>query len=321
MCEDFLASARIGDYLMRHAGILQGTPEWHARRLENVGSSEVASLFGVQEAYAASAFTLHQVKSRKMAPQPVDDSPGGRIWMGRHMEPIIASMAKELYRWPVLEYPGPWCTDDVQPGMSASLDGIIEPGPEEAALGFYGPGLLETKFIQWLAYRKSWTNGEPPYQTILQAQHGCACAGLGWGCVVVLVGEMGLQVYRYRAREHTISLIRDRVKDFWDGVKADRPPDPDHTASSAAALKEMFPGNEGLPPLWFDDEDSDTLAAAFLIAQANKQESNRVYELQRNLLLWKLKGHTAAESFNHWIDANVDKRGAVRMSVREKVRT
>lgn len=307
---------------MRHPGILQGSPEWHARRLEHVGSSEISSLFGVQEGYAASAFTLHQVKSRKMPPQPVDDAPGGRVWMGRHMEPVIAAMAKELYRWPGLEYPGPWCTDDVQPGMAASLDGIImEPGPEEQALGFQGPGLLETKFIQWLAFRQSWTNGEPPYQTILQAQHGCACAGLNWGCVVVLVGEMGLQAYRYRARENTINLIRQRVADFWDGVRNNRPPDPDATASSAAALKQMFPGNDRLPPLWLDDEDSDTLAAAFLIARANRQESNRVYELQRNLLLWKLKGATAAETFNHYIDAQVDSRGTVRMTVREKVRT
>lgn len=306
---------------MRHPDVIQGTAAWLERRKGTIGSSETASLFGVQEAYAASAFTLHQVKSGKMAEPPVDSSPGSRIWMGKHFEPTIAAMAKELYRWPSLEYPGPWCTDEVCPQMSASIDGIIEPGPEELALGFQGPGLLETKFIQWLAYRKSWTNGEPPYQTILQAQHGCACEKLAWGCVVVLVGELGLQAYRYRAREGTINLIRDRVNDFWKGVRADRPPDPDHTASSAAALKQMFPGKEEGGVLWFEDEDTDTLAAAFLIAQANRQESNRVYEAQRNLLLWKLKGNTAAETFNHWIDASVNKRGDVRVTVREKVRT
>lgn len=306
---------------MRHPDIIQGSPEWHARRLDHIGSSEVSALFGVQEAYAASAFTLHQVKSRKMPPQPVDSSPGSRVWQGRFMEPTIAAMAKELYGWPELEYPGPWCTDDKTEGMAASLDGEIQPGPQEIALGFQGRGLLETKWIQWLAYRKSWTNGEPPYQTILQAQHGCACAGLAWGCIVVLVGELGLQAYRYRAREGTINLIRDRVNDFWEGVRADRPPDPDHTASSAAALKQMFPGKEEGGVLWFEDEDTDTLAAAFLIAQANRQESNRVYEAQRNLLLWKLKGNTAAETFNHWIDASVNKRGDVRVTVREKVRT
>ena len=307
---------------MRHPDVVQGTPEWLERRKGTIGSSEVASLFGVQEAYAASAFTLHQIKSGKMNPPPVDDAPGSRVWMGRHLEAPICTMAKELYRWPALERPGPWVTDDTMDfKMSASLDGIIEPGPEEAALGFQGPGLLETKFIQWLAFRRSWTNGEPPYQTILQAQHGCACAGLNWGCIVVLVGEVGLQAYRYRARENTIALIRQRVTDFWEGVRKGIPPDPDHTASSAAALKEMFPGNESLPAPWLNDEDSDTLAAAFLLAQANKQESNRVYELQRNLLLWKLKGRTAAESYNHWIDARVDKRGGVRITVREKVRT
>lgn len=306
---------------MRHSDVLQGSKIWLERRLDYIGSSEISSLFGVQEAYAMSAFTLHQVKSRKIRAPNVEDGPGTRIWMGRHLEGPICEMAKELYRWPSLEYPGPWCTDDATQGLAASIDGIIEPGPEELALGFQGPGLLETKFIQWLAYRKSWTNGEPPYQTILQAQHGCACAGLAWGCIVVLVGELGLQAYRYRAREGTINLIRDRVNDFWEGVRADRPPDPDHTASSAAALKQMFPGKEEGGVLWFEDEDTDTLAAAFLIAQANRQESNRVYEAQRNLLLWKLKGATAAETFNHWIDASVNKRGDVRVTVREKVRT
>ena len=66
--------------------IQENTPEWDAIRLENVGGSEVAALFGVQPDFAMSAMTLHLVKARRIEPPEVDDSPGSRIWYGRKMK-------------------------------------------------------------------------------------------------------------------------------------------------------------------------------------------------------------------------------------------
>lgn len=303
--------------------IIQRSPEWHRWRETHLGSSEIASLFGVQSDFAMSAFTLHQVKAGIIPPPPVESGPGSRVWFGVKMEPIIVEMAAELYKWPSIRFPGPYAIDDQCAGMAASLDALIlEPGPEEAHLGFRGPGVLEVKRSEWLAHSRAYTNNEPPYQVILQCQHGAACAGVSWGVVVVLVGELGLLSYRYAARPGTASVIRNAVTRFWEDVRNGTPPNPDHTASSSAALREMFPARVDAPALdLMKDTETDVTAAAFLIAGAHRKESNKIYDGQRNLLKWRLKEATQAETENHWISGAPDKNGTVRIRVWEKKRT
>lgn len=302
--------------------VVHGSPEWHEFRARNIGSSEVAGLFGVQAGFAASAFTLHQVKSGLIEPLPVDDRPGTRVWRGKRLEPVIASMAAEQFGWRI-RYPGPYALDDECEGMAASLDGWIEePGEEEKRLGFTGPGNLEVKEASWLAHKRDWSANEPPFQIVLQNQQGCACSGARWGVVVVDVGEIGLLPYRYAARPQTAALIRREIAAFWSRVREGRSPDPDATSSTAAALKVMFPSQVDSPTLdLLEDDQADVTAAAFLIAGANRAESERVYVGQRSMLMWKLRGVTQAETANHWINANTDKRGTVRLRVVEKQRT
>ncbi len=303
--------------------IIQGTPEWHEFREENVGSSDISGLFGIQSDFAMSAFTLHQVKAGIIPPPPVDDSPGTRVWFGKRLEPTIVGMAAELYKWPDIRYPGPYAIDDQCPGMAASLDALIlAPGPEELRLGYKGAGVLEVKRSNWLAHARAYSNNEPPYQVILQCQHGAACAGVSWGVVVVLVGELGLVAYRYAARPGTAAVIRNAVRKFWDDVRNGREPNPDHTASSAATLRDMFPSRVDAPPLdLLNDSEADAIAAAFLVAGVHQKEAGRLYDTQRNWLKWKLKGVPQAETENHWIGGAPDKNGAVRIRVSEKKRT
>lgn len=287
-----------------------------------MGSSEIAALFGLQASYASSAFTLWQVKAGKIKPPHVDASPGTRVWMGRWMEPVIAHMAAEMYGWDII-YPGPFAIDEVTPGMSGSLDGIIkEPGKVEKEMGFTGPGVLEIKRVEWLPFRSEWTENEPPFQIVLQDQHLCACAGYSWGVVAAMVSEVGMVCYRYPARAGVAGRIRHAVQRFWDSVRDGMPPNPDHTASSAAALRELYPVRP--EPITIDlttDSEADITAAAFKMAQAHRKESNGVYDLQRNLILFKLRGANLGETEHHWISGEANKNGVVTIKVREKVPT
>lgn len=303
--------------------VVQGESHWHDLRLQNIGSSECSALFGLQASYAQSAFTLWQVKSGKIKPPHVDDSPGSRVWFGKRMEPIIGKMAAELYGWDAVIQPGPFAVDDQTSGMSGSLDGVIqEPGKAERELGFKGPGVLEIKRIEWLQFKMNWTDSEPPFGTVLQNQHLCACAGFSWGVVAALVSEIGFVVYRYPARPGVASRIRHAVDNFWKSVRDGVPPNPDHTASSAAALKELYPPRAD--PVTIDltaDSEADITAAAFKMAQAHRKESSNVYDLQRNLIMYKLRGANLGETEHHWISGEANKNGVVTIKVREKVPT
>lgn len=266
-----------------------------------------------------SAFTLHQVKSGLIPPPPVDDTPGSRVWYGKRMEPVIGQMAAEMFGWEI-RAPGPFAVDQACAGMSASLDGIImAPGERERVLRYQGPGLLEVKRAEWLAHKRSWENGEPPMQIVLQAQHGMACAGLTWGVVVVLVGELGLIAYRYPADPDTARAIRAQVAEFWRGVRDGVSPNPDATASSAAALKALFPSRVDLPTLDLTaDEETDVLCFGLKMAAENLKLSTKVANGYKNMIRFALKGATQAETVNHFISAEPDKNGRVTLRVHEK---
>lgn len=267
---------------------------WHEIRRQNIGGSEIAGLFGLQPDYGQSAFTLHMVKSGRIPPPPVDDSPGSRIWFGTQLEPIIARMAAAIFGWQIEK--GGYCLDDTTPGMACSQDYVIlAPGPEERALGFEGPGNLQIKNIDALAHREKWVNGEPPYHILLQNQHEIACSGLSWGVIVGLVGGNRVDAYRYAARPKIIDMIRARVAEFWDGVGAGKPPLVDGSNSAGEAIRAMFPALA-------DDEEVDLtshneaqeICAGWLVAKADRDAAAARFDEYNNRLKLLMEGKKRA---------------------------
>ncbi len=310
---------------MTELRIPEGTPEWHAIRLRHVGGSEVAALFGVQEDYQQSLWTLHMVKSGRIPAPHVDDAPGTRIWYGKKLEPIIAEMAAQLHGWTVTK--GGYCIDDTTPGMGCSLDYVItEPGPEETKLGFSGPGVLQLKNADWLAHKRGWVQDEPPFSVILQLQHEIACSGYGWGVIGCLVGGNNLPAYRYAAAPKIIEGIRDRVTRFWEDVRANRPPHVDDSESTAEAIRALYPSAVSLVPIdMTDNPDFDAICAQFLITRENRRASDKAEQGVKNELEAILQGATLAESLGWRVSVAVvedkpGRRGSRRLNVTEILR-
>lgn len=294
--------------------IEQGTPEWLELRANYIGSSEIAGLFALQAPFGMSEFTLHQVKCGAIPAPPVDDTPGSRVWMGKRLEPVIAGMAAEMYGWNIT-YPGPFAIDDECEGMSASLDGIIRvPGVREREMNFTGPGVLEVKRVEWLAHKRAWENGEPPQHIVLQAQHAMACSGMSWGVIVALAGEHGLIAYRYAAATDVHRILRAKVESFWSNIRHGMSPRPDHTASTAAALKALFPSlvDDETLDLTADDE-IDIACARWLEAKDKHKIAGQIVAGYRNAIMFGLKGAIRAETAGHYIDAKPDKNGKVTL--------
>lgn len=261
--------------------IPEHSPEWHAVRLKNCGGSETAALFGVQEDYAQSEYTLHLVKSGRIPAPPVDNSPGSRIWVGTRKEPFIAETGAELYGWKIEK--GYYTLDDTTPGMAASIDYLItEPGPEEIKLGFRGRGVLQIKNVDGRIFRDKWTGDEPPFPILLQLQHEIACSGLTWGVILAEVGGNEYPAFRYAARDKTITLIRERVAHFWQRVREGKLPLVDGTNSTADALAALYPTLVGdLPVDLTTNNEASEICAGFLVAQADAKGA------EANLQNWK----------------------------------
>lgn len=287
---------------MRHPHIKEHTPEWHAIRQQNVGGSESASLFGVQADYGMSRYTLHMVKSGKIPPPIVDQSPGSRVWFGIHKEPSIARNAALLFGWDIVK--GTYVTDDTTSGMAASIDfEITEPGEAEKELGFTGPGVLQIKNVNFLVHARSWVNDEPPYHILIQLQHEIACLGYSWGVIAAEIGGDELRAYRYAIRPRTVDAIREKIADFWQSVRDNKPPLTDDTKSTAEALAALFPpvDNE-LPVDLSDNAEIEEVCNGFLVSAADLRGAKKAHQGWANRLRELMEGRKRAVCSNYQID-------------------
>lgn len=247
---------------------------WLAMRQKYVGASEVAALFGVQAAYALDHFALHHVKAGNAPAPPVD---GPRVDWGKRLEIIVAQAVAEEHGYVVRA--GRYAVADDCPGMGASLDFEIDADPEGE---FEGPGVLETKNVDWMVHRRSWTDDEPPIHVAIQLQHQLGCTAYRWGVVAGLVGGNDLKIYRYAARPALIADVKHRVTAFWDDIRAGNTPDTSSSDSSGAVLRSLYsdPIDDAID-LSGSNEWPEAVAK-FIEAAAAKKTVNDAYDDAKN---------------------------------------
>ena len=261
--------------------------DWHALRLRHVGGSEIAALFGLQARYGLSYFGLYQIKSGAVAAPPVD---GDRVEAGNLFEDAIVTWGARRYGWTV--YDAVYASDDECPGLGATLDRLIDAGPDEIALGMTGRGVCEAKNVDREVFMTQWVNDEPPFHILLQLQHQLACSGMPWGCIVAVVGGNELRCWRYWADPALIDMIRKAVTKFWSDIREGREPDVDGAESTAAILRSLYPEvlDDGEVDMSANNEWAETVAD-FLAAGKAKRAANDEYDLTKNRLV-KLLGST-----------------------------
>lgn len=206
---------------------IQSDEHWHALRALNVGGTQVPALFGVHE-HGLTKFQLwHQIKT----PEPFTPrKPTERMIWGNLLQPAIGKGVAELTGWTIRSVRR-YHSLLPELGLGGSLDFEIVSHER-------GPGVLETKAVDWLV-AKQWENNEPPLAHMLQLQTYLACTGRNWGCIAVLVGGNDLRLFVIERREVTIDLIKNAVAEFWQSIADNKPPPPDF-ARDGATLARLY---------------------------------------------------------------------------------
>jgi putative phage-type endonuclease len=240
--------------------------EWLKLRKDYVGASEVAALLGVQADYQLSPFALHMVKAGKIEAPEIG---GERMDWGNDFEDAIARTACRREGWRML--PGVFAVDDEIPGSSATLDRVVMPSLVDEAAGYVGPGALECKNVDFIAYRDKWHDDDPPPWILIQMQDQLACSGYRWGAVTACIAGNEYYCRRYFRHEGIIAAIRQAKTDFWAAVKADRPPAADRYESTGVALGRLYPRhNSELVDLTQDNELPELVDQAIDLAARRK---------------------------------------------------
>lgn len=224
---------------MVHAGAVRWVPtkdltreDWLAVRQQGIGSSDAAAAVGLHPFKSPLALWLEKT-GRQPAPPPPTEGP---LYWGQALEPLVAKYysqqtGRRVRRVnAVLQHPDPelgW--------MLANLDREVVGCPDVQVLECKTVGLQGARL---------WREGVPEYVQ-LQVLHQLAVTGKAAADVAVLLGGHQWEIHRIERDEELIQRLIQLEQVFWDAVQRDEPPAADGSASAEAALRVLYPQDDG----------------------------------------------------------------------------
>jgi len=204
--------------------------EWLQLRHRYVSSTESCALKGLSP-YLTAFELFHAKKLDAVTELEMSE----RMEWGLRMEEAIARAIADEYAVKVRKLNAYVSRDGT--GMGSSFDyeivGIKEDvTPQDTCLqGMYrdlGPGILEIKNVDWMVFKRSWTNDgdglEAPGHIELQVQHQLHVIERSWAAIGVLVGGNSLKLLVRERDPEVGQILEDATKAFWKDVKANRVP-------------------------------------------------------------------------------------------------
>ena len=249
--------------------------DWLAVRKQGIGSSDAAAAVGLNPYKSQLELWLEKTgrdtSLPKLDPQD-EDSPA---YWGNILEPIVAThySKRSGHRVrrvnAVLQHPDPklaW--------MLANIDREVIGAPEVQILECKTAGINGARL---------WKEGVPEYVQ-LQVMHQLAVTGKQAADVAVLLGGQHLEVHHIERDESMIARLIDLERLFWDYVVSDTPPPADGTASADAALRCLYPEDNGQT---LDFSQHTELASTYLelksVRQRIAQQETREAQLKQFL--------------------------------------
>lgn len=245
-------------------------------RAQHVGAGEVAALFGASP--WLTEFELWNLKAGNIAGQEfnvigADGVPQNeRAYWGIRFEREIVEAAKE--RWGYIDREQ---IDKLDNG--AGLGGHPD---RRVICPERGPGILETKMVDWLEWKK-W-DGEPPLNYLLQTQTYVGLDKCAWGDLIALVGGNKLERYQYDFRPAIYADIEARVAKFWKSVRDNKPPKPDYTRDRGVLTEIYAETSGGVIDLRHDNRMYELTAEYIEATDQKRAAEKRVEAIQSELL-------------------------------------
>lgn len=237
---------------------------WHSMRKQNVGGSDIASLFDVSP--YKTKFTLWHEKAGNVTE---DNEGNSRTDWGKRLEPAIAEGVAEEMRW-VLRKSRDYHTNDRVKGMGCTNDYDVLDHAD-------GPGIVEIKFVaEYATWKTDWTDKRAPAGIEIQLQHQLATTQCAWGAIAVFIGQAAtLKIYERKADSRVIGEIEKRVEAFWQSIADGKAPDITGTPDEWEALKELYPKIDQQKSITIPDDRIAEVAQMFVYAHAQHYSSER----------------------------------------------
>lgn len=249
--------------------------DWLAVRKQGIGSSDAAAAVGLNPYKSQLELWLEKTgRDSSLLKLDHNDEESPAYW-GNILEPIVAThyTKRSGHRVrrinAVLQHPDPKL-----PWMLANIDREV--------IGTDNVQILECK-TAGINGARLWKEGVPEYVQ-LQVMHQLAVTGKQAADVAVLLGGQHLEIHRIERDESMIARLIDLERLFWNYVVSDTPPPADGTASAEAALRCLYPEDNGQT---LDFSQHTELAGTYLelkaIHQSIAQQETREAQLKQAL--------------------------------------
>lgn len=207
--------------------------DWLAMRRLDVTSTESAALFGLSP--YLTEYDLFMRKTGKLSDEIEQTE---RMTWGLRLQDAIALGVAQDRGLRVRRINTYWRHDE-EPRMGASFDFEIIDHAD-------GPGLMEIKNVDYLAFRDGWSATEAPPHIEVQVQHQLEIANRGWALIVAMVGGNDPKVIRVERDREMGTGIRRAVAKFWNRVDNNIVPAPDFT-KDAETIRALYRDASGAP--------------------------------------------------------------------------
>ena len=268
--------------------------DWLAVRKQGIGSSDSAAAVGLNPYKSQLELWLEKTGRDTSLPKLDPQDEESPAYWGNILEPIVAThyTRRSGHRVrrvnAVLQHPDPQLS-----WMLANIDREVIGAPEVQILECKTAGINGARL---------WKEGVPEYVQ-LQVMHQLAVTGKQAADVAVLLGGQHLEIHRIERDESLISRLIDLERLFWDYVVSDTPPPADGTASAEAALRCLYPEDNGRT---LDFSQHTELAATYLELKAVRQNiaQQETREAQLKQVLQQAMGEAPhaefAEGYISW---------------------
>ena len=250
--------------------------DWLAVRKQGIGSSDAAAAVGLNPYKSQLELWLEKTGRDTSLPKLDPQDEESPAYWGNVLEPIVAwhyskrsgNRVRRINA--VLQHPDPKL-----PWMLANIDREVISAEDVQILECKTAGINGARL---------WKEGVPEYVQ-LQVMHQLAVTGKQAADVAVLLGGQHLEIHRIERDESMIARLIDLERLFWDYVVSDTPPPADGTASAEAALRCLYPEDNGQI---LDFSQHVELATTYLelkaVRQSIAQQETREAQLKQILL-------------------------------------
>lgn len=184
--------------------------QWLQQRRFSVGGSEIAAALGLSRWR-----TPFDVWAEKTGHITKKDEPTDAMRFGTLLEPVIRSEFARRNGLEVCECPYILAHKDY-PFMTCNLDGYVKLPDGSCAV-------LEIKTANAFA-SEDWANMGAPLEYVMQVQYYLAITQMKFAYLAVLIGSSDYRQLIIERDDEVISIIIQKLKEFWRMVETNTPP-------------------------------------------------------------------------------------------------